>query len=130
MAIRCSRQDILGAEIIDNLRILMYGDCNMNEQVKLLGRLLAEYDNVPANEVDNNLLSPMYTVYDNGKPANRASYQSLRDPWWDNASFPTFQAAVAYARCWLGEWDTLPIDWNGSVYDYDGYGDTIEIRRT
>jgi hypothetical protein len=26
-----------------------------------------------------------------------------------------------------GQWDTIHDNWDGSKYDYDGYGDTIQI---
>ena len=67
-----------------------------------------------------------YCVYDNGKPAR---YPDCKvDDSWDNNVFFTFDEAFAYARNWLGEWDMLPSDWNGSSLDYSGAGDTIEIR--
>lgn len=43
-------------DIVDNLRTLMYGECNVNDQVKLLARLLGEHDAVAPNEQDNRLL--------------------------------------------------------------------------
>ena len=43
-------------------------------------------------------------------------------------SFATFAEALAHAKEWLGEYDNLPLYWDGSPYDYNGYGDMIEIR--
>lgn len=68
----------------------------------------------------------MFTVYDNGRLARYPEVNVGAS--WDNCSFPTFEAAVSYAKQWLGQWDTLPPNWDGSSYNYDGYGDTIEIR--
>jgi hypothetical protein len=48
---------------------------------------------------------------------------------FDNSSFPTFAEAFAYARLWLGEYENLPENWDGSPYDYSGYGDLIEIKQ-
>lgn len=68
----------------------------------------------------------MYIVYDNGRLAR--SPECNVDPSWDNCSFSTLEEAVVYARHWLGEGDTLPEQWDGSSYDYNGYGDTLEIK--
>jgi hypothetical protein len=41
----------------DELRIAMYGDCDLFEQVKRIANILAEYDDVPSSENDNHLLA-------------------------------------------------------------------------
>jgi hypothetical protein len=69
----------------------------------------------------------MYAVYERGIPARFPEMEV--DPSWDNHQFPTFLEAITYAKQWLGEWDTIPEEWDGKSYDYDGYGDTIEIRK-
>jgi hypothetical protein len=46
----------------DQLRILMYGDCDLMEQIKLLGEILAEYDGVPADSNANELLRQLKSL--------------------------------------------------------------------
>jgi len=43
----------------DDLRILMYGDCDMVEQVKKLACTLAAYDHVGAMWDDNHLITAL-----------------------------------------------------------------------
>jgi hypothetical protein len=43
--------------IIDQVRVVMYGDGNLKFQVAHLARLLADYDGVPPNEDTNRLLN-------------------------------------------------------------------------
>lgn len=45
----------------DDLRILMYGNCDMVEQVKQLAKTLATYDQVAASWDDNHLLTIILT---------------------------------------------------------------------
>lgn len=64
----------------------------------------------------------MFVVKDSGKDAVIEKGML----YWQKCRFEKFDEAVIYARHWLGEWDTLPTDWDGSPYDYSG-GDTIYI---
>lgn len=72
----------------------------------------------------------MFAVYEGGAPANNSRWKNRdsHSPAWANSRFDTFAEAVAYARKWLGEYDCLPLDWDGKPFDYSGYGDLIEIR--
>ena len=65
----------------------------------------------------------MFAVYDNNKPA----IIEMRNNW-KKYKYDTFDEAVIYAADWLGEWDCIPKDWDGSPLDYNGMGDLIEIR--
>jgi|WetSurMetagenome_2_1015567.scaffolds.fasta_scaffold1456629_1 hypothetical protein len=64
----------------------------------------------------------MYTVFENDKPA-RYSTSSI----WNICSFNNIESARLYAKSWLGEYDCIPENWDGSPIDYSGYGDTISI---
>lgn len=66
-----------------------------------------------------------YQVFDNGKPADYKHCNVHKS--WDNSKFPTWQAAMAYARKWLGAY-VVPLKINTPA-DYSGYGDRIEVRR-
>lgn len=68
----------------------------------------------------------MYQVLDNGRPAE---YPRARNLIWGNSKFEHFLQAVDYARNWCGHWNiNLPEQMVEAVkYDYNGYGDTIEI---
>lgn len=68
-----------------------------------------------------------YQVFDNGKPADQKGFPILKGNGWKNSKFPTWQAAMAYARKWLGAY-VVPLKINTPV-DYSGYGDKIEVRR-
>lgn len=70
----------------------------------------------------------VYQVLENGKPADSKSYPKLANLGWDNSTFESFEAALAYALKWLGCYapKTLEV---GIPYDYSGYGDTIEIKK-
>ena len=65
-----------------------------------------------------------WEVFDNDKPA------IIKDSkkGWNNNFFREFADALKYAKSWLGEWDTLPENYQGEPYDYNGYGTMIEIR--
>ena len=68
----------------------------------------------------------MYTVYDNDK---KAQYPDCNvHPSWNNASFNCFKDAEYYANEWihLSEYIFLTLN---QPYDYNGYGDLIEIRK-
>jgi hypothetical protein len=43
-------------EFADDLRILMYGDCDLKEQIEKLAEKVARYDGVPADRKANKLL--------------------------------------------------------------------------
>ena len=66
-----------------------------------------------------------WEVFDNNRPAiiNKDSKNG-----WNNNFFREFADALKYAKSWLGEWDTLPENYCGEPYDYNGYGSMIEIR--
>lgn len=66
-----------------------------------------------------------YKVLDNNKPAilNFITYKD-----WSCFEYKTFDEALNYAKLWLGDLsETIPNNWDGSPYDYNGYGDTISI---
>ncbi len=67
-----------------------------------------------------------FSVFDNGKPAIRGT-----DDWAEN-SFTSLSEALDYAHAWLGDYSPgKTVLWRVAVnmlYDYSGYGDTIEIR--
>jgi hypothetical protein len=71
----------------------------------------------------------MFTVYDSNKPAKYPDHSV--DPSWHTASFKTMTEAVAHAKNWLGRTyeGVLPKFWDGTLIDYSGCGDTIEIRK-
>jgi hypothetical protein len=64
-----------------------------------------------------------YFVLDNGKPAIMEDSKV-----WNKHFYTDFGQALGYAKNWLGEYDTLPENYQGDPYDYSGYGDKIEIR--
>jgi hypothetical protein len=69
-----------------------------------------------------------FAVFDNGQPASKVGYPQCGS--WGNHVFPTLLEAHDYAIKWLGDFGigvTLQIN---TPYDYDGYGDLIEIRKT
>lgn len=68
----------------------------------------------------------MFVVYDNDRRADCKNHKVNAS--WDNCAFPTRNEAIAYARKWLGSWDCIPYDWDGSRMSYGGGGDFIEIR--
>ena len=61
-------------------------------------------------------------VLDNSEPA------IIKGTCWNKYFYTDFGQALAYAKNWLGEYDTLPEDYQGDPYDYSGYGDKIEIQ--
>lgn len=73
----------------------------------------------------------MYQVFDNNAPAFwvRRNVRGLRD----NSSFDDLEAALEYADKWLGAnspgIEVLRVEAVGKAYDYNGYGDVIEIRQ-
>ena len=70
----------------------------------------------------------MFSVYDHGK---LAQYPDAAGPSWDNATFPTFLEAEAYARRWLGAYSKpIRVFELGVEVDYSGYGDMIVIKET
>ncbi len=64
-----------------------------------------------------------YEVLDNGNPAIIQNSDV-----WNKHFYRNFDQALEYTKKWLGEYDSLPNNWQGEKYDYSGYGDTIEIR--
>lgn len=71
-----------------------------------------------------------YAVFDNNKPASKIGFPLLLSDCWNSNEFETFAEALVYAKNWVdGFGDTLPPDFAPDTkYDYDGHGDTIEIR--
>jgi len=67
-----------------------------------------------------------YCVYDSGKPATLP----LADPalGWSNNEFDSFEEAVKYVESWLGDYNNLPTNWDGSKLEYHESKCTIEIR--
>ena len=68
----------------------------------------------------------MFRVYENGKLADCFHFPVDRS--WMQSPFKTFAEAVKYAKDWLGQWNSLPDNWDGKPYDYSGCGSVIEIR--
>lgn len=71
-----------------------------------------------------------YQVLENERPCSVTGCPSLtKGVGWDRHSFNSFEEALAYTKKWLGDYAvTIPENWDGSSYDYSGYGDIIEIR--
>lgn len=72
-----------------------------------------------------------YQVLDNGKPADHSSYPRIH-PSWNCSKFDSYDEALAYVSRWLGNIDieavrNFPLELN-KPYDFNGHGDTIEIR--
>jgi hypothetical protein len=72
----------------------------------------------------------MWSVYENGKPA-----KYLLSYIWNTYQYETLEEAVEYLRDWSGPYlkDIFPetiikLCATGKPYDYNGYGDTFEIR--
>lgn len=72
----------------------------------------------------------MFAIYDNDRPAKYPECKVDRKAWPNN-KFKSFAEAREYVSRWLGSDSFYPIpqQWDGSKYDYSGYGDTIEIRK-
>lgn len=68
----------------------------------------------------------MFVVLENNKPA---MYPDGPECWREN-EFPTQEEANEYAHHWLEDWAKgIPAILElGTRYDYNGYGDIIEIR--
>lgn len=65
-----------------------------------------------------------YQVLASGKPAE------IHEPFFTNSIYDTFEEAKQYAKNFFGEWfppDETKIKLN-IPFEYNGYGDTIEIR--
>jgi len=69
----------------------------------------------------------MFQVFCNNKPADTKGFPNLTKECWANSTFSTFEEAHDYAVSWLGHFEVGDMEL-GKVYDYSGYGDTIEIR--
>jgi len=68
----------------------------------------------------------MFAVYENGKPCIDVGLSVHKD--WSNNEFETLEEAREYAKDWLGSnYGGVVLD-VGEVHDYNGQGDTIEIR--
>lgn len=72
-----------------------------------------------------------FQVFENGKPCDNVGFPTLHAEYgWGNSKFETFEAAQEYAKHWLGDWKGIVPSMKVNVpIDYDGYGDTIEIRK-
>lgn len=70
----------------------------------------------------------MFIVYDNNKEASRVGFPELAGKGWKTARFNNFSDAHKYAITWLGEVGVGLSLKLGQKFDYDGYGDIIEIR--
>ena len=68
-----------------------------------------------------------YQVLDNGKNADASAFPDLVGLGWDRSCFDTFEKAESYANDWLGKLGNIKLKLN-TPQDYNGYGDTIEIR--
>lgn len=68
----------------------------------------------------------MYGVFENGKPCSIEGFPHMH-PSWNNHKYPTFAEALEYLKKWLGAYSP-PENYDGSAYDYDGYGDVVEIK--
>lgn len=69
----------------------------------------------------------MFVVLDNGRPAKYPDV-AVSSSSWDNNIFDKWEDAVKYAQEWLGDYkDGIDFRPNTPV-DYNGYGDTIEIK--
>jgi hypothetical protein len=85
---------------------------------------------------------PKYQVFNNGKPADTTGFPQLKGDGWMRSKFDTLEEARDYADDWVGfslfspdlahvaglivlDKQRLKV---GESYDYNGYGDTIEIR--
>jgi len=68
----------------------------------------------------------MFAVFENNRPAK---YVDGPECWRDN-EFATQEEANKYAHHWLDDWAKgIPATMElGKKYDYNGYGDIIEIR--
>lgn len=65
-----------------------------------------------------------FTVLENGKPAIIPNSSV-----WNKCFYTEFGTALAYTIKWLNDYATsLPENWQGEPIDYNGCGDTIEIR--
>jgi hypothetical protein len=75
-------------------------------------------------------MSLIYRVLNNGKPAVIEGSKI-----WINSDFPTLEEAANYLRNWLGCYaegltnDYIIDNMILKPYDYDGYGDTVQIVR-
>lgn len=70
----------------------------------------------------------MFEVLDNGIPAKYPDYNV--DPSWANNRFETYEEAMEYTNEWLGYPDLSAWLQVNTPFDYNGFGDTIEIRLT
>ena len=72
----------------------------------------------------------MFVVYDNNKEASKVGFPELigKCKGWKTAKFTTLPEAQKYAAHWLGEVGQGMVLRLGQKFDYDGYGDIIEIR--
>lgn len=73
-----------------------------------------------------------YVLFQGSKDGEKLAILNTVGPW-SNCVFDTFEGAVLYADCWLGEYSPgfsslLSILSNNSRYGYNGYGDYVVIR--
>lgn len=67
----------------------------------------------------------MFCVYDNDKPCSVEGFKVHES--WKTHKFETFKEALEYLKDWLGDFDTLPDNYDGQPYEYGSYGDTVKI---
>ena len=63
-----------------------------------------------------------FGVFENNKPATLKGSKK-----WKNHLFNTFEEAHQYLNWRLGDWGPVELEVN-EKYDYDGYGDVVEIK--
>lgn len=67
-----------------------------------------------------------YQVLDNNRPAD--CFHCKVHESWNKSKYDTFDEALNYARKWLGFYGTCVVLKPNTPWDYDGFGDMIEIR--
>jgi hypothetical protein len=68
-----------------------------------------------------------WQVLDNNKPAKGLTFDP-HDEDWGKHEFESFEDAHNYAVNWLGRWGYGLKFQPNTIYDYSGYGDTLQIK--